>query len=886
MTIPLTSAEKEDIKHNITTIVELMGFYGLDTQFNTQPTQTHWETLTQNTKIETVSIAGDSPVNKSRVIVLTKYKLAAFIAHLTETPLPEAPFPKEVNDNPAVLIGGRFNIWMNKIILRTGERKENEDRKLSVIQSLIQSKGGLTKPNWEYQRFGEIKTFEKLTTPKQDDVNEDINYQIIEELKRTTREIFTKDGKPMRFNDQAKFAYSLPSSNSNYNNSRSMYGALGHLLPHVEKLNLKNKKLMRFKVTNKVNKNDDEDRIENEIQENEHEVDVIELTKAVYEFRKSVMEEAKHEEPRAIVFGLSEPAKVRVITKGPPATYYILKSLQKYMHNHMRTLPVFALLGQTVNAEIIHETISDPSHGEKILSGDYSDATNELESWVTDAITDELVDVLKISNDEKDLMYKSLTKHIMEIRDNKGKTILNEKPQVNGQLMGSILSFLWLCIANLTLVRMSKERGEGRTISLEELKARINGDDCLFNANLKVKELWELFGKAMGLKPSLGKVFWTDKFCTLNSRMFKPYNDFTVEIPFISLGLLYNIEKSTRLDEFNRSSQDFLSELQGLETIGVRNQWLMQGCPIQLRQKVQTRFIKIHRDLLDQSMLDWWMPEWSGGLGLCDVSEEGWILNATIPFPGNPKPEYDDNMKPIGLFKIFDEKRNDPERHKKSRGALRHMITNWGKNRFTPRVISSHKLPNNLDLISVCQTIFPEKPKEVLTFGGPKEIDDIYDVTFGMAVMTAYLTDDATQKKIKGELEESINASTSNRMYIDQDKITKFKGNQEISYEFKSNEKTGRKRKIAIKNFTKDVIKEEWERRIKQNRAVWKNNLKIGCTALADWKFLQRRVHRKVFKGKLIGKGLNALRDLNYGEWAPPEHGHWSKEETMEIELW
>ena len=70
--------------------------------------------------------------------------------------------------------------------------------------------------------------------------------------------------------------------------------------------------------------------------ENKYEVDVRELTKRVYEFRKQVFQEALEEIPYAVPLGLSEPSKVRVITKGPPATYAILKPLQKFMHNQMQ----------------------------------------------------------------------------------------------------------------------------------------------------------------------------------------------------------------------------------------------------------------------------------------------------------------------------------------------------------------------------------------------------------------------------------------------------------------------------------------------------------------------------------------------------------------------
>lgn len=875
MTIPLTRAEKEDIKHNIQTVVDLIEFYGLETKnYNLLPTIKHWEELTQNTQHDNVEDGGQK-IFKSRVITLTKYKMAAYVASLTNTPLPEAPFTG-VEDKPDVLIGGRFHQFMTKFVLRPGYDKV---QRLSIIQSLIQAKGGLTKPDSEFVRYAEIKTFEKLTKPKETKESPMVD-KIKNELRRTVREIFTKNGKKMRYTDNAKFAYSLPSQNAHYNNSRGAYGALGHLLKHVEPLKLQGCKLMGFERV--VNEEDDDMR---ESGPDMYKVDATKLTKAVYDFRKRVLEEAQTEIPLAVPLGLSEPGKPRVITKGPPATYYILKPLQKFMHNHMRTLPVFELLGKTVSSRIISDCLPHLRSDEKILSGDYSDATNELEAWVTDEITDELVYHLDLSGEEHELINKSLTQHIIQLRDKEGKDVVQEANQVNGQLMGSILSFLWLCIANLTLVRISKEEGDGETYTLETLMARINGDDCLFTASLEVRSAWEDFGNIMGLKPSLGKVFWSREFCTLNSRMFIPPTKLGgqfSEIPFISLGLLYDIEKSTMPGK----KEERVSPLKGIETIGARNQWLMMGCPIHLRKVVQTKFLHIHRILLDRSKLDWFMPEWSGGLGICDVSEEGWILNATIPFPGNPIPSYDDEGQTQGIYKIFDDKRNESSRHTKSRSALFHMINNWGNPKFTPRPLSSSKLPTNLNIINVVQTYFPVKPVEKLLHGTEKVENDIYDQVFGLAAMAAYLTDEALQSKIKGDLENATNLENS-RYYVEKNAILLLgreeKDKDKVVYEFKKNEMDGKKRKRAIEKYVGDVLEEEYIKRIKYNRAVWKNNLQKGCGKLANWKFLQNRSYAKIFFGTLSGKGVKTLQESLYGEFSIPEEGPWSYERTMQL---
>jgi len=322
----------------------------------------------------------------------------------------------------------------------------------------------------------------------------------------------------------------------------------------------------------------------------------------------------------------------------------------------------------------------------------------------------------------------------------------------------------------------------------------------------------------------------------------------------------------------------------GMETVGARNRWFIMGCPIHLRKEMQQEFIKVHRVLLDKSQLDWFMPEWSGGLGICDVHDNGWVLNATDFFVGNPVRQNDEfglNTNPE--FDVFDQLRNDPNRHTKSRGALYEMLSHWGKQGYTPQPLSTMKVPDGLEMMSVVNTMLPNKPRETLTFGTEPIEGNVYDTTFGLTVMAAYLTDSSLFAHISGDIETGLNLNPQNGIVIEQNLMTKYDrmGERIIKQDVMDPAmSTGKKRKRTIKEFVGQAYADEWYNKVSMNRKVWQNNLKKGCTKLADWNLLQRRTYMKVFKGRVTGKGIAVLQDMMY-TFEAPDAGAWSYHETL-----
>jgi hypothetical protein len=211
----------------------------------------------------------------------------------------------------------------------------------------------------------------------------------------------------------------------------------------------------------------------------------------------------KAELPTVRAQAIKEPLKVRMITKGEPENW-ILKPLQKAMFEAMKAFPCFALTsGQHINLDQLD------LDQRFLLSGDYESATDRLNMDVMETVVSELLKVLP--SEIHRYLIKESGVHLITYPENSGlKPVLQNR----GQLMGSLLSFPILCIANASTYGLAT-----KTDNLKDLKAGINGDDILFCDNYRRINSWKRIANAMGLKPSIGKNFQSETWCTVNSQL-------------------------------------------------------------------------------------------------------------------------------------------------------------------------------------------------------------------------------------------------------------------------------------------------------------------------------------------------------------------------------
>jgi hypothetical protein len=216
------------------------------------------------------------------------------------------------------------------------------------------------------------------------------------------------------------------------------------------------------------------------------------------------------------VVPLPEPLKCRIITAGSAETR-CLKPFQRALHRCLQTYPEFCLTGggqeeplslyeksllQLQNIERECQRIS--RMGRKFLSGDYTAATDSFPLQLTSILLEEILNHIDHPDtirwawweiSPKELIYPS------------GERVY----QRCGQLMGSILSFPLLCLANKALCEWCE---------FDEGTYTINGDDLLASVTDSQKDKWFRRGGLIGLVPSIGKTYYDEEFGTINSQLF------------------------------------------------------------------------------------------------------------------------------------------------------------------------------------------------------------------------------------------------------------------------------------------------------------------------------------------------------------------------------
>jgi hypothetical protein len=207
-----------------------------------------------------------------------------------------------------------------------------------------------------------------------------------------------------------------------------------------------------------------------------------------------------------------EPFKVRHITASPAAIQRDLHDLQAAIHSAMTRLPAFQLSHETPSADLLDlANLYLAPHlqpGDAWVSGDYTASTDNLDPEVSEIAAEELCSAMGLGLKARHLFIAGLTRHRFEGR-----------PQTWGQLMGSVISFPVLCIANLALTLTAFQLAGRRYHSVAKPGVLVNGDDVGFPADGWTRYVWRLVTSSGGLSPSVGKNFVSREFLQLNSQM-------------------------------------------------------------------------------------------------------------------------------------------------------------------------------------------------------------------------------------------------------------------------------------------------------------------------------------------------------------------------------
>lgn len=279
-----------------------------------------------------------------------------------------------------------------------------------------------------------------------------------------------------------------------------------------------------------------------------------------------------------------EPLKIRVISKGESIPYYFTRGLQEAMHSSLRAMPCFRLIGRPLSPTDLLDVqlrlnwVKDLALDRHLAfhSVDYKAATDGL-SWKFSRRILEYV-MSGLGWDYQTLCRQVLGPHNLwyPVTDEWGKVSKELRAtQVTGQLMGSILSFPILCLANLGLILRVLEPREGHNQEL--LKGiLINGDDAVY---LGTETEWEdhaRLGRQVGLEMSVGKAYRHRVFLNINSTCFHVRGHDVKEIPFLNTGLLFGQSKVMSKESSDRGTAESHHEYEN-DLIPNLNE-ILRGC--------------------------------------------------------------------------------------------------------------------------------------------------------------------------------------------------------------------------------------------------------------------------------------------------------------------
>ncbi len=250
----------------------------------------------------------------------------------------------------------------------------------------------------------------------------------------------------------------------------------------------------------------------------------------------------------AKVEAVLEPFKVRTISKGESVPYYLAKRFQLVLHGAMRKMNCFRLIGRPLDPPDLLDLVKASNQyldttASAWLSIDYSAATDGLSARLSSEIMKYLLGNFYLENPFLyNMMLSVLAPHEVQYPKVAGKQ-LPPVMQQNGQLMGSVLSFPVLCLANLGLYLTVRKRTHEWAPPKAVLDSvLINGDDMLYIGSKEEWDLHTILGKRIGLEMSAGKAYFHPRYANVNSTSVDL--DLTKEgatpweVKFLNVGLL------------------------------------------------------------------------------------------------------------------------------------------------------------------------------------------------------------------------------------------------------------------------------------------------------------------------------------------------------------
>lgn len=264
---------------------------------------------------------------------------------------------------------------------------------------------------------------------------------------------------------------------------------------------------------------------------------------------------------KAVVQAVQDGGKWRVVTTNS-CSHQALRPLHDTIYAH---LSKFSWL---LRGDAKPSSFKDfkTSFGEEFVSGDYESATDNIPFEVYR----EMLLAVESTSSEVGSSVWNLAFHQIERELTVGNTT---HKAARGQLMGSYLSFPFLCLLNYLIFKYSIRRN---------VPVRINGDDIVFRCTPEEREVWFKNVGRCGLVLSRGKTLVHPSIFTLNSSMFRAFDRGPEVVPFIR-------------------SKAYFSPLSEIGALGGRYDSFLVGGPKEAKWLLKARFLTRFRSAIWRS---------------------------------------------------------------------------------------------------------------------------------------------------------------------------------------------------------------------------------------------------------------------------------------------
>lgn len=421
------------------------------------------------------------------------------------------------------------------------------------------------------------------------------------------------------------------------------------------------------------------------------------------------------------IYMIREPLKLRTITAGTPSLYGALQPILDHMREGMSRFEVFRLTRQENNAAWLSGRLNTVPQGptkdlnmwkrqwKLTNSGDYQQSTNDLSMEVTrtictwafggdvERVVAKALGPQRLISEGQTLTsvkYERLRDGVYKRKEEFASTEV-ESEQLNGQLMGSPLSFPVLCVANAALKRLAYQIAYNRWWgkSLDFFPFAVNGDDIVARLDLRVYDIWVQLLTAVNWKLSPGKSYLDERLAQVNSQTMRVgwIGDelwLSNPLPFVNSGFLQQMKKSCNQIDSAPLSDMSLDWSRRWESID------------RLPAKMQVRARQIMATNLDALCMRLYENEWTPfllkpgnpvGLGGLGLSGYGKFCPKTAWSGLNSKP-----IKPESLYAMCQRTPYDTE-------LAMPYLTMTSKRKFTREALLDALL-DDLDAYVISQT--------------------------------------------------------------------------------------------------------------------------------------------------------------------------------------